>query len=100
VTILDFIGKTPLVRLKAIPTKESAEVWIKWEGANPTGSMKDRIALKMIESAEARGELRPNETVVEFTGGSTGVPYGVTGRSARTRACGPGWKVVFRWKLV
>ena len=71
-TILDFIGKTPLVRLRAIPAKESAAIWIKWEGANPTGSMKDRIALKMIESAEARGELRRDETVVEFTGGSTG----------------------------
>jgi cysteine synthase A len=72
VTILDFIGRTPLVRLKAIPGKSSAEVWIKWEGANPTGSMKDRIALKMIEGAEARSELRPGETIVEFTGGSTG----------------------------
>jgi cysteine synthase len=71
-TILDFIGKTPLVRLRGMPASGSAEVWIKWEGANPTGSMKDRMALKMIEGAEARGELRPDETVVELTGGSTG----------------------------
>jgi len=71
-TILDAIGNTPLVRLKVLPEKADAEVWLKWESANPTGSMKDRIARHMIESAEARGELRPGMTVVEFTGGSTG----------------------------
>src|SRR6266852_6469240 len=71
-TILDAIGNTPLVRLKVLLDKADAEVWLKWESANPTGSMKDRIARHMIESAEARGELRPGMTVVEFTGGSTG----------------------------
>lgn len=49
-----------------------AEIWVKWEGANPTGSMKDRMALSMIEGAERRGELKPGGTVVEYTGGSTG----------------------------
>src|SRR5260370_24272893 len=71
-TILDAIGKTPLVRLKVLPNKAGAEVCLKWESANPTGSMKDRMARHMIESAEARGELRPGMTVVEFTRGSTG----------------------------
>jgi len=49
-----------------------AEVWVKWEGANPTGSMKDRMALSMVEGAEKRGQLKPGGTVVEWTGGSTG----------------------------
>jgi cysteine synthase A len=49
-----------------------AEIWVKYEGANPTGSMKDRMALSMIEGAENRGELKPGGTVVEYTGGSTG----------------------------
>lgn len=71
-TILDAIGNTPLVRLKVLPNQAGAEVWVKWESANPTCSMKDRMARHMIEGAEARGELRPGMTVVEFTGGSTG----------------------------
>jgi cysteine synthase len=70
--ILDAIGNTPLVRLRTLPGKDSAEVWVKWEGANPTGSMKDRMARKMVEGAENRGELQPGMTVVEVTGGSTG----------------------------
>ena len=49
------IGNTPLFRLERLPEPGSAEVWVKWEGANPTGSMKDRMALSMIEGAEARG---------------------------------------------
>lgn len=71
-TILDAIGNTPLVRLAALSHKDSAEVWVKWEGANPTGSMKDRMARQMVEGAEKRGELRRGMTVVEVTGGSTG----------------------------
>jgi cysteine synthase A len=66
------IGNTPLVRLNVLPEPGSAEVFVKWEGANPTGSMKDRMALSMIEGAEARGELRPGSRVVDYTGGSTG----------------------------
>jgi len=50
----------------------AAEVWVKWEGANPTGSMKDRMALSMVEGAERRGQLKPGGRVVEYTGGSTG----------------------------
>lgn len=49
-----------------------AEIWVKWEGANPTGSMKDRMALSMVEGAEERGQLKSGGKVVEYTGGSTG----------------------------
>ena len=66
------IGNTPLVRLERLPEPGSAEIFVKWEGANPTGSMKDRMALAMVEGAERRGQLRPGGTVVDYTGGSTG----------------------------
>jgi cysteine synthase A len=66
------IGSTPLVRLGVLPGPGDAEVWVKLEAANPTGSYKDRMALAMIEGAERRGELEPGQTVVEYTGGSTG----------------------------
>jgi cysteine synthase A len=66
------IGKTPIVRLSNLPGPDAAEVWVKLEAANPTGSYKDRMALAMIEAAEERGDLRPGQTVVEYTAGSTG----------------------------
>jgi cysteine synthase A len=66
------IGNTPLVRLVVLPGPASADVYVKWEGANPTGSMKDRMALSMIAGAEARGLLQPGGRVVDYTGGSTG----------------------------
>ncbi len=66
------IGKTPLVKLERLSEPDGAEIYVKYEGANPTGSMKDRMALSMIEGAERRGELKPGGTVVEYTGGSTG----------------------------
>lgn len=66
------IGNTPLIQLERLPVSQSADVFVKWEGANPTGSMKDRMALAMVEGAEDRGELRPGYRVVEYTGGSTG----------------------------
>jgi cysteine synthase A len=66
------IGNTPVVQLSTFPGPDAAEVWVKLEAANPTGSYKDRMALAMIEAAETRGELRPGQTVVEYTGGSTG----------------------------
>jgi len=70
--VLEAIGDTPLIRLARVVPEGSAEVWLKFELANPTGSYKDRMALAMIEGAERRGELRPGMTVVEYTGGSTG----------------------------
>lgn len=69
---MSLIGNTPLVRLDRLTDKESATIYVKVEGANPTGSMKDRMALSMIEGAEQRGELRTGGRVVEYTGGSTG----------------------------
>ncbi len=70
--LLDAIGHTPLIRLRSLPEPDGAEVWVKFEGANPTGSMKDRMALSMIEGAEKRGDLSAGGRVVEYTGGSTG----------------------------
>src|SRR6266481_1907428 len=69
---LDTIGGTPIVRLQKVVPPASADVLVKLEYFNPTGSYKDRMALAMIEEAEARGELRPGMRVVEYTGGSTG----------------------------
>jgi cysteine synthase A len=69
---LQAIGNTPLVRLRRIVPDDAAQVLVKLEGGNPTGSYKDRMALAMIEGAERRGVLRPGRRVVEFTGGSTG----------------------------
>ena len=69
---LDAIGNTPLVRLRQIVPEGVADVLVKLEYFNPTGSYKDRMALAMIEGAERRGDLRPGMTVVEYTGGSTG----------------------------
>ena len=70
--ILEAIGHTPTVRLTRIVEPGMAEVWIKLESHNPTGSYKDRMALAMIEGAERSGRLQPGQTVVEYTGGSTG----------------------------
>jgi cysteine synthase len=69
---LGAIGSTPVVRLERLAEPGMAEVWVKLEGANPTGSYKDRMALAMIEGGERTGRLRPGQTVVEYTGGSTG----------------------------
>jgi cysteine synthase A len=66
------IGRTPVVQLARLVDDSCAQVWVKLEAANPTGSYKDRMALAMIEAAEADGRLRPGQTVVEYTGGSTG----------------------------
>jgi len=76
-SVLSAIGNTPLVRLRRVVSPADAEVVVKLELANPTGSYKDRMALAMIEGAEARGQLRPGVRVVEFTGGSTGSSLGM-----------------------
>src|SRR5262245_27983854 len=70
--MLGAIGSTPAVRLERLVEPGMAEVWVKLESANPTGSYKDRMALAMIEGAERDGRLQPGQTVVEYTGGSTG----------------------------
>lgn len=71
-SILRAIGNTPVVRLRKLTGPRDADVVVKLEWYNPTGSYKDRMALAMIEGAEARGALRPGTRVVEYTGGSTG----------------------------
>src|SRR4051812_24103959 len=71
-SVLEAIGNTPVVRLQKLVSADSADVLVKLEYFNPTGSYKDRMALAMVEEAEKRGDLRPGMTVVEFTGGSTG----------------------------
>jgi len=69
---MNAIGNTPLLKLERLSEPDCAEIYVKYEGGNPTGSMKDRMALSMIEGAERRGELSPGGSVVEYTGGSTG----------------------------
>ena len=71
-SIIDTIGDTPLVRLTRCAPANGAELWLKLEYSNPTGSLKDRMALAMIEGAERDGALETGDTVVEYTGGSTG----------------------------
>ena len=72
-TILQRIGNTPLIPLRRVAPATGARILLKLESENPTGSMKDRMALAMIAAAEADGRLEPGGTVVEYTGGSTGV---------------------------
>lgn len=69
---LEAIGNTPLVELSGVRPEGGARIFAKWEGANPTGSMKDRMAKAIIHGAKADGELAAGQHVVEFTGGSTG----------------------------
>ena len=71
-SMIDVVGRTPVVQLRKIVPRDAAAVFVKLEWFNPTGSYKDRMALAMIEEAEKRGDLRPGMTVVEYTGGSTG----------------------------
>ena len=72
-TIEDFVGNTPLVKLKRIPGATSNTILVKLEGNNPAGSVKDRPALSMIVHAEARGEIKPGDTLIEATSGNTGI---------------------------
>src|SRR5947209_8445982 len=71
-TVIQTIGNTPLIELRKLRPAGGARVLVKYEGGNPTGSMKDRMALAMVEGARRRGRLAPGHRVVEFTGGSTG----------------------------
>lgn len=71
--ILEAIGNTPLVGMPRMSPKEGVRLWAKLEGNNPTGSTKDRVALKMIEAAEASGELTPDKRILEPTSGNTGI---------------------------
>ena len=71
--IEDFVGTTPLVRLKRLPGVTSNVILAKLEGNNPAGSVKDRPALSMISRAQSRGEIKPGDTLIEATSGNTGI---------------------------
>jgi cysteine synthase A len=71
--ITKLIGRTPMVRINRLVGPDSAEVVAKLESFNPAGSVKDRIALSMIEDAEARGLIKPGDTIIEPTSGNTGI---------------------------
>jgi cysteine synthase A len=85
-SILEAIGNTPLVRVRHCVPENGAELWLKLEYTNPTGSLKDRMALAMIEGAERDGLLFPGDTVVEYTGGSTGPAVALVCRAKGYRA--------------
>lgn len=77
--ILQTVGDTPLVRINNLINKPNVEILAKVEGFNPTGSIKDRIALKMIEQAETNGTLTKNKTIIEATSGNTGIGLAMIG---------------------
>src|SRR5205085_12508294 len=72
-SLLGLIGGTPLVELPRLSPKPSVHLYAKLEGQNPTGSIKDRVALALIEDPEARGELEPGRELLEPTSGNTGI---------------------------
>ncbi len=72
-TLEQFIGNTPLVKLQRLVQGVNAEIWVKLEGNNPAGSVKDRAAYSMIKEAEERGEIKPGDTLIEATSGNTGI---------------------------
>ncbi|SCZ77118.1 cysteine synthase A [Acidaminobacter hydrogenoformans] len=78
-SLLEMIGQTPVVKLNAMPLSQGAEVYVKLEGKNPGGSIKDRAALGMIEDAEKKGKLKPGMTIVEPTSGNTGIAIAMIG---------------------
>src|SRR5919201_261312 len=75
--IVEAIGNTPLVELKRLSPKPGVRIYIKLESYNPTGSVKDRVARAMIETAEAEGAIQPGQTILEPTSGNTGISLGM-----------------------
>lgn len=75
--VLSLVGRTPLVQLRRSSPNPAVEIWAKLELCNPSGSLKDRIALHMIEQAEQSGQLRPGMTIIEATSGNTGIALGM-----------------------
>ena len=78
--VLGAIGDTPLVGIPSLSPRDGVRLWAKLEGHNPTGSTKDRIALAMVEAAEASGELTPDRTILEPTSGNTGISLAMVAR--------------------
>src|ERR1041384_4684763 len=85
-SVLDAIGNTPLVRLERLAPPDGAQVWLKLEYLNPTGSMKDRMALAIVEGGERDGSIDEGTTIVEYTGGSTGPALALVCRAKGYRA--------------
>src|SRR5207245_4259297 len=79
-SILDTIGNTPLVELRSFSPRPGVQIFAKLEGTNPSGSIKDRIAKKMIEEAEANGKLKPGSILLEPTSGNTGIALAMIAR--------------------
>ena len=77
--ILETIGNTPMIRINKMCPNKDVNIFAKVEGFNPTGSIKDRIAVAMIEQAEAEGKLYPGKTIIEPTSGNTGIGLAVIG---------------------
>lgn len=78
-SIIDTIGNTPLVKINKLCPNKNVDIYAKIEGVNPSGSIKDRIALKMIEQAEADGALKPGKIIIEPTSGNTGISLAMIG---------------------
>src|SRR5579875_1592999 len=79
-SVLEMIGNTPLLELKSFSPRPGVEIYAKLEGQNPTGSVKDRVALKMIQEAEASGKLYPGCVLLEPTSGNTGISLAMIAR--------------------
>jgi cysteine synthase B len=77
--ILETIGKTPLVRINNLPPNPNVNIFAKLEGFNPTGSIKDRIAIQMVEQAEKEGKLTKGKIIIEPTSGNTGIGLAIAG---------------------
>ncbi|CCG87942.1 cysteine synthase CysM [Erwinia piriflorinigrans] len=73
ITLENTIGNTPLIQLQRLMPDNGSEIWLKMEGNNPAGSVKDRAALSMIQQAELRGEIHPGDVLIEATSGNTGI---------------------------
>jgi cysteine synthase len=84
--LLELIGDTPLVELKRLSPKPAVRIFAKLEGSNPSGSIKDRIVLAMIKAAEARGDLKPGDTIVEASTGNTAIALAVIAKRRGYRA--------------
>ncbi|MFQ6028932.1 MAG: PLP-dependent cysteine synthase family protein [Dehalococcoidia bacterium] len=79
-SLVDLIGNTPLVELSHMSPKPGIRLFAKLEGSNPSGSIKDRIVLAMVEEAERRGELQPGDTIIEASSGNTGIALSLIGK--------------------
>jgi [CysO sulfur-carrier protein]-thiocarboxylate-dependent cysteine synthase len=86
-SILEAIGNTPLVEVPRLTPGEGARLWVKLEGHNPTGSVKDRIALALVEDGEASGELTKDKVILEPTSGNTGIALGLVALVKGYRFC-------------